>query len=105
MASTAPASKDQNKSVFELNKFLNKKVRVKFNGGREVVGVLRGHDTVANLVLDETEEYIRDPQDPYKLTSKTRTLGLIVARGSAIMLISPLDGLEEIANPFVNMQG
>jgi len=31
-------------------------VRIKFNGGREVFGILKGHDNVANLVLDETEE-------------------------------------------------
>lgn len=31
----------------------------------------------------------------------TRSLGLIVARGTLIVLISPADGSEEIANPFV----
>ena len=30
----------------------------------------------------------------------TRSLGLIVARGTLLVLISPLDGSEEIANPF-----
>lgn len=31
----------------------------------------------------------------------TRSLGLVVARGTIIVLISPADGSEEIANPFV----
>jgi U6 snRNA-associated Sm-like protein LSm7 len=31
---------------------------------------------------------------------KTRSLGLIVARGTLLVLISPVDGSEEIANPF-----
>lgn len=31
----------------------------------------------------------------------TRSLGLIVARGTLIVLISPADGSEEIPNPFV----
>jgi U6 snRNA-associated Sm-like protein LSm7 len=31
----------------------------------------------------------------------TRDLGLIVARGTLLVLISPVDGSEEIANPFV----
>lgn len=31
----------------------------------------------------------------------SRPLGLIVARGTLLVLISPLDGSEEIANPFV----
>ena len=31
----------------------------------------------------------------------TRTLGLAVLRGPTITLLSPVDGSEEIANPFV----
>ena len=31
----------------------------------------------------------------------TRSLGLIVARGTLIVLISPADGSEEIPNPFM----
>lgn len=34
--------------------------------------------------------------------TSTRSLGLIVARGTLLVLISPLDGSEEIANPFNN---
>uniref|UniRef100_A0A915I7S3 Uncharacterized protein n=1 Tax=Romanomermis culicivorax TaxID=13658 RepID=A0A915I7S3_ROMCU len=42
-----------------------------------------------------------NPDDPYKLTNDTRNLGLIVARGSAVVTIGPMDGMEQIANPFV----
>ena len=31
----------------------------------------------------------------------TRSLGLVVARGTLLVLVSPVDGSEEIANPFV----
>ena len=31
----------------------------------------------------------------------TRSLGLVVARGTLLVLISPMDGSEEIANPFI----
>lgn len=31
----------------------------------------------------------------------TRPLGLVVARGTLLVVISPLDGSEEIANPFL----
>ncbi|KAF8821733.1 U6 snRna-associated Sm family protein [Cardiosporidium cionae] len=51
-----------------------------------VSGILKGHDAVTNLVLDETEEYLRDPEDPYKLLNQTRPLGLVVARGTAVCL-------------------
>lgn len=33
-------------------------------------------------------------------TPHVRTLGLTVLRGPTITLLSPVDGLEEIANPF-----
>jgi U6 snRNA-associated Sm-like protein LSm7 len=34
----------------------------------------------------------------------TRSLGLVVARGTLLVLISPLDGSEEIANPFLEVE-
>jgi small nuclear ribonucleoprotein (snRNP)-like protein len=41
-----------------------------------------------------------DPTDPFKITDQTRRLGLVVCRGTHVSLISPSDGMEEIANPF-----
>ncbi len=46
-------------SVIDLAPLVDKKVRVKFIGGREVTGVLRGADPICNLVLDESTEYLR----------------------------------------------
>lgn len=46
------------RQVIDADK-LNKRVRVKFHGGREVVGVLKGFDPLVNLVLDEAVEYLR----------------------------------------------
>ena len=34
----------------------------------------------------------------------TRSLGLIVARGTLLVLISPLDGSEQIENPFTQAE-
>ena len=76
-------------------------MRVKFSGGREVTGVLKGYDSLVNLVLDEAKEHVRDAEDPYRLTDETRSLGLVVCRGTAVVLICPVDGFEEIANPFL----
>lgn len=36
--------------------------------------------------------------------SSTRPLGLVVARGTLLVLVSPVDGSEEIANPFVQQE-
>lgn len=80
---------------------MEKAIRVKFSGGREVSGILKGFDPLVNLVLDNTLEYLRDPDEPMKLTEDTRTLGLVVCRGTSIVLICPVDGMEAIANPFV----
>ena len=144
---------------------MDKKIRVKYSGGREgengrlvhlfwifpilclatdqtafthpVIGSLKGFDPLLNLVLDDTEELLRglscngvglsvgwgfskpdeivlltsmlvisptDPEDPTRTTGATRQLGLVVCRGTALVLISPVDGTEEIANPFVQQE-
>lgn len=87
-------------SVINLDVLLDKSVRVKFTGGREVTGILKGHDPVPNIVLDECVEYLRDPKDPSKLLDKTRNLGLVVARGTSITVVNPETGYIEIDNPF-----
>jgi len=88
-------------TVLDLSKYIDKGVRVKLSGGREVEGLLKGYDQLLNLVLDETNEYLRDADDPLRLTEDTRGLGLTVLRGTAVMMVSLTDGTEEIANPFI----
>mmetsp|Transcript_34868 Transcript_34868/g.71266 ORF Transcript_34868/g.71266 Transcript_34868/m.71266 type:complete len:136 (-) Transcript_34868:320-727(-) len=88
-------------SILELAKLVDAAVRVKCLGGREVKGTLRGYDELVNLVLDDCEEFLRDPDDQTKITNQTRKLGLVVVRGTQVSLVSPEDGLEEIANPFL----
>ncbi|XP_037084175.1 U6 snRNA-associated Sm-like protein LSm7 isoform X2 [Pollicipes pollicipes] len=92
-------------SILDLSKYLDKPIRVKFSGGRESSGILKGFDQLLNLVLDNTTEHLRDPDDPYRLTEDTRQLGLVVCRGTAVVLICPADGMESIPNPFVQQDG
>lgn len=87
--------KPKREAILDLSKYVNERIRVKFTGGREVTGVLKGYDQLLNLVLDEVEEAVQEPE-PH-----VRTLGLAVLRGPTITLLSPVDGLEEIANPFM----
>lgn len=87
-------------------------VRVKFSGGRECTGTLKGYDQLLNLVLDNVEEQLRgeqilwvqfisvtphnkdtDPETLELLPDKQRTLGLVVIRGTALVVINPVDGL------------
>ena len=44
-------------SVIDLSGYVDKQVRVKFVGGREVSGVLKGADPICNMVLDEATEF------------------------------------------------
>ncbi|KAK3008000.1 hypothetical protein RJ639_014670 [Escallonia herrerae] len=71
----------------------------------DVTGTLKGYDQLLNLVLDEAVEFLRDADDPLKTTDQTRRLGLIVCRDKAVMLVSPTDGTEQIANPFIQPDG
>ncbi|ELQ36705.1 hypothetical protein OOU_Y34scaffold00645g12 [Pyricularia oryzae Y34] len=129
-------------NILDLAKYMDKEVQVKFNGGREVIGTLKGYDALMNLVLDEVKETMRGKshssfegyadysgrdeyqatalgcwrtrahKPPYPLTSalrgkdeegneSSRPLGLVVVRGTLLVAISPTDGSESIANPFL----
>ncbi|KAL3468149.1 hypothetical protein BJX64DRAFT_246944 [Aspergillus heterothallicus] len=92
--------KPKKENILDLSKYMDKEVKVKFNGGREVSGILKGYDQLMNLVLDDVKESMRDDEG----NENTRSLGLIVARGTLIVLISPADGSEQIANPFVQAE-
>ncbi|CCF35428.1 LSM domain-containing protein [Colletotrichum higginsianum] len=83
-------------NILDLSKYMDKQITVKFNGGREVTGTLKGYDALMNLVLDEVQEVMRDEEG----NETTRSLGLVVARGTLLVLVSPVDGSEPIANPF-----
>ncbi|KAF6734826.1 U6 snRNA-associated Sm-like protein LSm7 [Oryzias melastigma] len=135
----ADKEKKKKESIFDLSKYIDKPIRVKFQGGREgrwlsvgvigglmtkyqwrgsifqlfffsltipslASGVLKGFDPLLNLVLDGTIEYMRDPDDQLKLTEDTRQLGLVVCRGTSVVLICPQDGMEAIPNPFIQQQ-
>lgn len=73
--------------------------------------MLKGYDDLANIVLHDTIEYLRgkikrlffsiDPSDPYNITDETRKLGVVVLRGPSLMMVTPMEGYEEIDNPYV----
>jgi U6 snRNA-associated Sm-like protein LSm7 len=44
---------------------------------------------------------VADPSDMYRQSGKERKLGIMVARGTSVMTISPAEGMHElIENPF-----
>ena len=54
-----PKERKKKESILDLSKYLEKNIRVKFAGGREAAGILKGYDPLLNLVLDNTTEYLR----------------------------------------------
>ncbi|KAL2269394.1 hypothetical protein VTJ83DRAFT_1578 [Remersonia thermophila] len=92
--------KPKKENILDLKKYMDKRVTAKFNGGREVTGVLKGYDALMNLVLDDVEETLRDDEG----NEVTRPLGLVVVRGTLLVMLSPVDGSEVIANPFLQAQ-
>ena len=55
----AAKEKKRKETILDLSKYLDKTIKVKFSGGREASGVLKGFDQLVNLVLDNTVEYLR----------------------------------------------
>jgi len=84
----------------DFNRYIDQEVMVKFIGGREVTGILKGWDKRINIVLDNAVERLRDPSDPLVTSDKTRALGFVVCRSTAVVTITPTEGLKEIPNPF-----
>ncbi|KAF1333354.1 U6 snrna-associated sm-like protein, partial [Globisporangium splendens] len=103
-SSSGGSSAPRKDPILDLGKYIDQPVRVKFHGGREVHGFLKGYDQLVNLVLDDCVEFLRDPNDEYRLTEETRKVGLVVCRGTSVMLVSPVDGTEEIPNPFLQQE-
>ncbi|KAG6400598.1 hypothetical protein SASPL_137439 [Salvia splendens] len=122
-------------TVLDLAKFVDKGVQVKLTGGRLVTGTLKGYDQLLNLVLDEAVEFLRargtgrqgrvrlrpNMGEPSEIRGAQwgrdqgggARLGRWdvwvdeggVCRGTAVMLVSPTDGTDEISNPFVQPDG
>jgi len=71
----------------ELKKYMDKKLALKLNAKRKVVGVLRGFDQFMNLVLDEAEEHAS--------TTEIHPLGMVVIRGNSVVQIECLDAVAK----------
>ncbi|EEB06542.1 U6 snRNP-associated protein Lsm7 [Schizosaccharomyces japonicus yFS275] len=98
--SSQPTERPRKESILDLSRYQDQRIQAKLTGGRQISGVLKGYDQLMNLVLDDVEENLRDPEDG-RVLDETRKLGLVVVRGTTLVLLAPMDGSEEIPNPFV----
>ncbi|EFX72260.1 probable small nuclear ribonucleoprotein G [Daphnia pulex] len=67
----------------ELKKYMDKRMSLKLNGGRNIVGILRGFDPFMNLVIDETVEEVKD--------GSKNNIGMVVVRGNSIIMLEALE--------------
>ena len=89
-------------AVIDMERLMEQKIRVKCNGGRELVGTLKSFDHIPNIILDDCIEHLRSEQDPYVVTDKQRDIGLMMVRGTSIVSVAPEACISEISNPFVD---
>jgi len=67
----------------DLRKFMEKRLDLKINSGRHVVGVLRGYDQFMNVVLDNATERVSP--------TEKNELGMVVIRGNSIVMWECID--------------
>jgi len=93
-------------SSLDLGKYVNQKIHVHFQGGRQLTGTLKGFDQLVNLVLEDAEETLVGNSNVggNSKSSGVRKVGTVMCKGTAVTLVTPLDGYGEIANPFVNSE-
>ncbi|KAH7283316.1 hypothetical protein KP509_34G000700 [Ceratopteris richardii] len=68
---------------------MDKKLNIKLNANRVVVGTLRGYDQFMNLVLDGTVEVNGNERNE---------IGMVVIRGNSVVMI---EALEPVNRPGV----
>ena len=72
----------------DLKKYVEKRILVKLNANRNVIGILRGFDQFMNLVLEDAEEVGADDN------AEKIKIGMIVIRGSSIQQMECLDSVD-----------
>ncbi|BAF12259.1 probable small nuclear ribonucleoprotein G [Oryza sativa Japonica Group] len=66
----------------DLKKYMDKKLQIKLNANRVIVGTLRGFDQFMNLVVDNTVE----------VNGNDKTdIGMVVVRGNSVVMIEALE--------------
>lgn len=74
------------KASANLKRFMEKRLDIRLNGNRHVVGVLRGYDNFMNIVLDNTVEVVNP--------TEKNELGMVVIRGNSILTWECLDRVK-----------
>ena len=67
----------------DLKKYMDKRLDIRINASRRVVGILRGYDQFMNIVLEDASEFVsKDVKN---------AIGTVMIRGNSIVLWECLD--------------
>ncbi|KAK8460806.1 hypothetical protein SEVIR_2G396200v4 [Setaria viridis] len=67
---------------------MDKKLQIKLNANRVVIGTLRGFDQFMNLVVDNTVEVNGNDKND---------IGMVVIRGNSVVMIEALEPVAKAA--------
>ena len=70
----------------DLRKYLDRRLDVRLNANRRIVGVLKGYDQFMNLVLEDTEEIGEN--------EAKAPIGTVMIRGNSVVLWECLDKIS-----------
>ncbi|RWR90153.1 putative small nuclear ribonucleoprotein G [Cinnamomum micranthum f. kanehirae] len=70
----------------DLKKYMDKKLQIKLNANRAVVGTLRGFDQFMNLVIDNTVDLN---------SNEKNDIGMVVIRGNSVVMIEALEPVSK----------
>ncbi|KAM0977862.1 hypothetical protein ACFX13_014168 [Malus domestica] len=71
----------------DLKKYMDKKLQIKLNANRMVVGTLRGFDQFMNLVVDNTVEVNGNEKNE---------IGMVVIRGNSVVTVEALEPVAKM---------
>lgn len=66
----------------------------------QVSGLTGGCSTFVEAIAFTSHFVALDLENPGQVTTEKRSLGLLVCRGTAVMTVSPMEGRQQIENPF-----
>mmetsp|Transcript_39169 Transcript_39169/g.91252 ORF Transcript_39169/g.91252 Transcript_39169/m.91252 type:complete len:94 (-) Transcript_39169:1786-2067(-) len=72
----------------DLKRYMEKRLRLKLNGSRCVIGTLRGYDAFMNIVLEDTIVDVGNRSGP--AITEGEQIGTVVIRGSSVIQFESL---------------
>lgn len=70
----------------DLRKYMDKRLDIRLNASRRILGVLRGYDQFMNLVLEDCNEIdVKEEKNP---------IGTVMIRGNSVVLWECLDKIS-----------